>query len=184
MTEFNNQEYESYEKEFIEIVNDEFNSNSDELREETIMKLKSESFVNNLLLILNNFEDVDYKLSNVKFWFTKYMIYETIFSKDFYINVKEKVKDINISEDEYMKYLMLGGIHCTVVKNAYYKGAIEQSSKSDDIVQKVLCDFVKDEYNKNVTLLLEIYEDIKKYYPDDKETFSKVPQLLSENTFI
>ncbi len=195
MSEFDDQ-YIDYEKEFIKIVNDEFNSKSKELSddfnskskelsEETILKLKSKPIIDNLLLILCNFDEIDSKLDNITFWYTKYMIYDFIFSKDYYDLVKEKLKNYDISNVDYMKYLMLGGIFCTVVKNSYYKCTIDEFSESDNNVQKAFCNYIKDEYNKNITLLLEIYEDIKKYYPDDKETFSDVPQILSENnTFI
>jgi hypothetical protein len=180
---------EEYIKEFINIVYEENEKKTEELTYETEIKLKSNIIKDNLLKILYNLDDIDIKLSDISFR-TKYNIYNLIFSKEMYNNIKEKtctIKNYDITKDEFNKYLIYCGIICESVKNSLYNNMIkrlEETQNNNNLVDNLVYNAIKESfveiYNNNILFIQELYDDAKRYYYKD-EIYNEILHLI-ENT--
>ncbi len=175
-------------KEFIRVVIEENNNESDKLSETAIEGLRN-ILVNstNLIHIMFNFAEINNMLHRIKF-IVKFNIYWHIFNGDIYTNVYTRLvgttKDGYVfDEDEYAKIYFYSAIICETVKLKFAEEFIGKLSRDDDvstIVKFAIIETVSDKVKECKTLIQQIYGYVKKHFSYD-EIYDASIRLLFEN---
>lgn len=190
--------YECILREFTKIINEEDLNDNKELSTNTKIKLQSDIIINNIPLILCGFIEIDDQTKEINFFWTKYNIYNFIFSREFYNSVKSKffvLKNFDVVNNHEYKYLLYGGITCEIVKNFHYKKIIsgvnkieyynvniDNTSNNIDIsVCNGLKDLIISLYDDNILFIQELYNDVIAYYSNDKEYCYEIKDLIINN---
>ena len=171
-----------YIQQFIQVIREQNQVDPEKLSDETIGKIKSillES--NNLINILVRLDDIDLELQDISLWI-KLAVYDLVFSKGIYEHVlKALPADEPVSE--YFKCFTYGGVICEILKISYYGSIIKktlESGEKNKIIAKAVADTFEEKRKEELDLIVQIYSDGKKYYPEDS-TFTDITDLIKSN---
>lgn len=179
-----------YIQEFIKIIKEQNEIDKKNLSDFTIKKINEIVMKdNNIIGILYNLDSIDVELNGVSFWI-KYAVYNKIFSSELYNLIMKKIEkdhgsnpDYNISNDNYYKFMLYGGLICETIKIFYYNHIIKQFDyldKKKNIVEKAFQDTFIEEKNNEIKFIKQLYEDAVKYFHQD-DIFNDITRLINEN---
>lgn len=164
----------NYIEEFIDIVKEEDKFKPNNLSILTIDKLNN-FLPDNLINILINFFDINEHLKTISFS-TKYNIYNYIFSTEFYEAIKNKLEN-----NEYLKYIIYGGIICEIVKINMYNSVIDYLDSTFDHksldIKNALKNTILESIEISLSLIQLLYNDIDK----NDQIYEDIINLLKEN---
>lgn len=175
-------------KEFIRVVIEENNNETDKLSDTAMEGLRN-ILVNStsLIHIMFNFAEINAMLHRIKF-VVKFNIYWHIFNADIYTNIYTRLvgttKDGYVfDEDEYAKIYFYSAIICECVKMKFAEEFVEKLSKEDDVttvVKFAIVETLAEKIKECRSLIQQIYGYIKKHFSND-EIFDASIKLLFEN---
>ena len=130
------------------------------------------------------------ELQDVSLWI-KYGVYDMVFCKEMYDRVlKALPADEPVSE--YFKCFTYGGVLCAIIKILNFDFMIKkltelkelteltESQEMNSIVRKAFADTFEEKRKEELDLILQMYLDSKKFYPEDP-IFADIVGLIKSN---
>lgn len=172
-------------QDFIEILTEANNRcNSWNLSDETIDRIgKLVTEDNNLLILIHNLSEIDEETTNISL-ITKIIVYDYLFSKDFYEKIKNGL-DLEIKENEkynFFKCLVSGGILCELIKINICDNAIKIDTTDNPYKNTIKAvQSVFTQYKENsLSFVKQLCDDAKQYFEEDEE-YTEIIKIVDDN---